>query len=102
MQLLIVLSIHSIVDDLAQSPTAMLTLKVLELCPSQKKSLLATLGAQDPSDDHLIIFLVNTSEHPPLPPSVAFQIPVQVHNAIISQCINNKDASTCVMSATVF
>ena len=63
---------YSIVDDLAQSPIAMSMLEVLQSCLSQKKSLLTALGIVDAFDDHLIVFLVDTSEHPPLPPSIAF------------------------------
>ena len=39
---------YSIVDDLAQTPTAMSALEVLKMCPTQQKSLLATLGAVAP------------------------------------------------------
>jgi len=77
-------------------------LEVLQLCPSQKKYLLTALGAVDPLEDHLIVFPVDASEHPPLPPSVAFQILVWVCNAIISRCIINEGASTYVMSATIW
>jgi len=63
---------YNIVDDLAQSLAAMSMLEVLQSCPYQKKSLLTTLSVIDPSDDHLIVFLVDTSEHSPLPSSVAF------------------------------
>ena len=63
---------YNIVDDLAQSPIAMSTLEVLLLLPSQNKALLTALGEVDPSDDRLIIFLVDTLENPPLPSSVAF------------------------------
>ena len=64
------------VDDLAQSHVAMSTLEVLQSCPSQNKSLLTALGAVYPSDDHLIVFPVDTLEHPPFPSSVSFQIPI--------------------------
>ena len=63
---------YSIVDELAKSPTAMSMLEVLQSCLSQKKALLTSLGAIDPFDDHLIVSLVDTLEHPPLPSSVAF------------------------------
>jgi len=67
---------YSIVDDLAQSPTAMLMLEFLQSFPSQKKSLLTALGTVYPSDNHFIIFLVDTLEHPPFSSSFTFQIPV--------------------------
>ena len=56
----------------------------------------------DPSDDCLIIFDVDRSEHLPLPSSVAFQIPVKIWNANVSRCIIDKGASTYVMSASVW
>ena len=49
-------------DDLAQMPTAMSVLKVLKMCPMQQKSLLATLGAVDPSDSKLITFDTENGE----------------------------------------
>ena len=47
---------YSVVDDLAESPAAMSMLEVLQTCPSQKKALLTTLGAIDPSNSHLMTF----------------------------------------------
>ena len=47
---------YIIMDDLSQTPTVMSTLEVLKTCPTQQKSLLATLGAVDPSDSKLITF----------------------------------------------
>jgi hypothetical protein len=41
---------YSLVDDLAQSLAAMSVLEVLQTCPMQRKSLLSTLGAVDPTD----------------------------------------------------
>jgi len=52
---------YSIVDDLAQSPAVMSMQEVLQSCPSQNKTLLTTLGVVDPSEDHLIVFSVDTS-----------------------------------------
>ena len=60
------------------------------------------MGIVDPSNDRLIVFDVDRSEHPPLPASVAFQIPVKIRNANISRCIIDEGASTCVMSASVW
>jgi len=92
---------YSIVDDLAQSPTAMSSLEVLQTCPSQRKALLSSLGFVDPSDDRMITFYIdNTTPH--LPPSVAFQILVTIKNVIVHRCIIDEGASTCVMSANVW
>lgn len=56
----------------------------------------------DPSDDRLIIFDVDWSEHPPHPASVAFQIPVKIQNANVSHCIIDEGTSPCVMFASVW
>jgi len=98
----IVAHTYSIVENLVQSLAAMSTLEVLQSCHSKKKALLNTLGAVHPYDDRLIFFLIDTSKHPPLLQSVAFQIPVTICNAIISRCIIDEGASTCVMSATIW
>jgi hypothetical protein len=68
---------YSLVDDLAQSPTAMLVLEVLQTCPTQWKSLLSTLGEVDPTDTRLITFDLDSGE-PHLPALIAFQIPVKI------------------------
>jgi len=93
---------NSIVDDLTQSPANMWMLEVLQLCPTQKKALLTTLGVVDPSDDHFIVFSIDTSEPPLFPSSIVFELPVRVHNALISHCIINEGTSTCVMSTIVW
>ena len=69
---------YSIVDDLAQSPAAISTLELLQSSPSQNKALLSDMGAIDPADDQLIVFYARQSDHPPLPTSVASQIPVKI------------------------
>ena len=69
---------YIIVDDLAQSPAAISTLELLQSCPSQKKALLFDVGIVDPADDQMIVFDATQSDHPPLPPSIAFQIPVKI------------------------
>ena len=47
---------YSIVEDLAQAPSAMSALEVLQSCPSQRKSLLSAIGGIDPADLDLITF----------------------------------------------
>ena len=39
---------YNIVEDLAQAPCAMSALEVLQHCPTQRKMLLASIGAFDP------------------------------------------------------
>ena len=53
---------YNIVDDLAQTPTVMCTLEVLKTCPMQRKALLSTLGAVDPSESKLITFDMENGE----------------------------------------
>ena len=47
---------YNIVEDLAQSPSTMSTLKVLQNCPSQKQALLSAIGGIDPTDSNLLVF----------------------------------------------
>jgi hypothetical protein len=92
---------YSLVDDLAQSPAAMLVLEVLQTCPTQWKSLLSTLGVVDPANTQLITFDLNSGE-PRLPAQIVFQIPVKIWNITIHRCIIDEGASTCIMSKSVW
>ncbi len=47
---------YNIVEDLAQSPSAMSTLEVLQNCPSQNQALLSAIGGIDPMDSNLVSF----------------------------------------------
>ena len=47
---------YSIVEDLAQAPSAMSVLEVLQSCPSQRKALLSAIGGIDPADSSLLTF----------------------------------------------
>lgn len=84
----------------------MSTLEVLQSCPSQKKALLNSLGAVGPSDDHFIVFPIDTSEHPLLPPSSSLSssqeklYEVYVH-ALITQVSKLVDLSSTNSSSTV-
>ena len=40
---------YSVVEDLAQTPCAMLSLEVLQSCPTQRDALLVALGSMDSS-----------------------------------------------------
>jgi hypothetical protein len=62
---------YSLVDDLAQSPTTMSVLDILQTCPTQRKSFLSTLGAVDPTNTRLITFDLDCGE-PRLHALVAF------------------------------
>ena len=41
---------------MAQSPSAMSMLEVLENCPSQKQALLSAIGGIDPTISNLVVF----------------------------------------------
>ena len=88
---------YSIVEDLAQAPSAMSTLEVLQTCPTQRKALLKAIGGIDLTDMNLIIF--DLEDHiPRLPPQLAFQIQVVFSDKNICRTIIDEGASTCVMS----
>lgn len=77
-------------------------LEVFYTCPSQWNTLFSSLGIVDPFDDHLIIFDVDNAKHPPIPSSIAFQIPISIKNAMVQQCIIDEGASTFVMAASIW
>jgi hypothetical protein len=62
---------YNIVEDLAQAPSTMSALEVLQTCPAQRKALLKAIGGIDPADTNLIVF--DLDDHiPRLPPQLAF------------------------------
>jgi hypothetical protein len=84
---------------MAQAPSAMSGLEVLQGCPIQWKALLKAIGGIDPTDMNLIIF--DLEDHiPRLPPQLTFQIQVIVFGKNICRTTIDKDASMCVMSIT--
>jgi hypothetical protein len=87
---------YNIVEYLAQAPSAMSSLEVLQSCPAQRKALLKDIGGIDPTDMNLIIF--DLEDHiPRLSPQLAFQIQVVVENKNICRTVIDEGASTCVM-----
>jgi hypothetical protein len=75
----------------------MSTLEVLQHCPSQRRMLLAAIGAFDPESSNSITFnLDNFTSR--LSHQLAFQVDVVVHNQQIHRTILDEGASTCVMS----
>jgi hypothetical protein len=87
---------YNIVEDLAQAPCAMSSLEVLQHCPSQRITLLATIGSFDPESSNNLTF--NLDDHQPrLSHQLAFQIDVVVHNQQVHRTILDEGASTCVM-----
>ena len=47
---------YNIIEDLAQSLSAMSTLEVLQNCPSQKQALFSAIGGIEPRDSNLVSF----------------------------------------------
>jgi hypothetical protein len=90
---------YNIVEDLAQAPSAMSALEVLQSCPIQRKALLKSIGGINPTDTNLIIF--DLEDHiPKLPPQLTFQIQFIVSNKKNCRTVIDEGASTCVMSIT--
>jgi hypothetical protein len=90
---------YNIVEDLAQAPSAMSSLEVLQSCPTQWKALLKSIDGIDPMDTNLIIF--DLEDHiPRLPPQLMFQIQVIVSEKNICRTVIDEGALTCVMSLT--
>jgi hypothetical protein len=70
---------YNIVEDLAQAPCAMSMLEVLQHYPSQRRNLLAAIGAVDPkSSNHIMFNLENYASR--LSHQISFQVDVVVHN----------------------
>ena len=84
-------------EDLAQVPSAMSALEVLQSFPAQRKALLSAIGAIDPTSENIISFDLELHV-PRLPPQLAFQIQVNVATKEIFRTIIDEGASTCIMS----
>jgi hypothetical protein len=85
------------VEDLAQAPSTMSALEVLQSFPAQRRALLKAIGGIDPTDTNLIVF--DLEYHiPRLPPQLAFQIQVVVSDKNICRTVIDEGASMCVMS----
>jgi hypothetical protein len=90
---------YNIVEDLAQAPSVMFALEVLQICPTQWKALLKAIDGIDPMVTNLIVF--DLEDHiPRLPPQLAFHIQVIVFDKNICRTIIDEGASMCVMSLT--
>lgn len=77
-------------------PLALSTLEVIQICPSQWKALLATIGGIDPYESNLICF--DLENHVlRLPHQIAFLIEVIINEKTIHRIIIDEGASTCIM-----
>jgi len=88
---------YNIVEDLAQTPSAMSALEVLQSYPSQRKSMLSAIGGIDPADLDLITFDLERHTQR-LPPQIAFLIQVIIDSKTIHHTVIDEGASTCIMS----
>ena len=88
---------YSIVEDLAQAPSAMSVLELLLSCLSQWKALLSAIGGLDPADTSLLVFDLENFV-PRLPHQIVLIIQVGINGLNIHRAIVEEGASTCVMS----
>jgi hypothetical protein len=89
------------VEYLSQTPCAMSALEVLKRCPSQRKSLLTTLGSTETCN--LGTIMLDTIDlKPRLPYHVEFQIvvayPMKTFTQNIFHMVFDEGALTCIMS----
>ena len=88
---------YNIIEDLAQSSSAMSTLEVPQNCPSQEQALLSAIGGIGPMDSNLVAF-DHKGYDPQLPAQLAFLIQVKALNKTVHRTIIDEGASTCLMS----
>lgn len=87
---------YKVIKDLAQAPSAMSALEVLQTCLKQWKALLFAIGGIDPIDSNLITFdLENHVPH--LPHQILFLIQVIIKGKMIHQTVIDEGASMCTM-----
>eukprot|EP00253_Pinus_taeda_P009362 PITA_09362 len=87
---------YNIVEDLAQSMSAMSTLELLQNCPSQKQAMLSAIGRIDPVDSNLVAFN-HKGYDPQLPTQLSFLVQVKALNKTIHRTIIYEGESTCIM-----
>ena len=80
---------YNIVEDLAQAPSAMSALEVLQTCSSQRKALRSAIRGIDPADSMLAIFDMDKCK-PPLSHQLAFQVHITlkgkgIHKNVIDE-----------------
>ena len=89
---------YSVVEDLAQTPCAMLALEVLQSCPAQRDVLSAALGSMDLSSLMAKFHLFDVKIR--LPYHVALSIDVIHGGKTIGREVVDEGDSTCVTSLT--
>ena len=88
---------YNIVEDLAQAPSVMSALEILQTCPAQRKAFLSAISGIDPQDFMLAIFDMEKSQTR-LSYQLTFQVQVVSKGRPIHHTVIDKGASTCVMS----
>jgi len=90
---------YNIIEDLAQVPSAMSALEVLQSFASQQKYLMLAIGGINPTDSNLIC--CDLDNHVlRLPHPISFLVQVIINENTIHRTIINEGASTCIMSTT--
>lgn len=89
---------YNIVEDLAQAPSAMSTLEVLQSFPSQRKALLSAIRGIDLANSSLLTFDLENFT-PRLPHQIALIIQVRINGLKIHRAVVDEGASTCIMSS---
>ena len=89
---------YSFIEDLAQAPSVMSALEVLQIFPSQQKALLSTIDGIDPTNSSLLTFDLENFT-PRLPHQIALVIQVGINGLNIHRAVVDEGASTCVMSS---
>ena len=69
---------ENVIEEIAQAPCSMFAMEVLQYCSAQRKELLSSTRAVDPSDAMLITLDLDQSTCR-IPSKVAFQIKVTSH-----------------------
>jgi hypothetical protein len=88
---------YSIIEYLEQVPCAMSTLKVIQHCTNQCRTLFSSIGETDPKESNLIMFNLDcfkerVSHH------LTFQIQSFISEHTIHHTVLDEGASSCVMS----
>jgi len=90
---------YNIVEDLAQAPSTMSIVKVLQNFRAQRKALLSSIGGIDPQDYILAIFNMEKCK-PCLSHELIFQVQVVSKSRPIHHTFIDKGALTCIIPTT--
>jgi hypothetical protein len=88
---------YNIIEYLVQSTLCYVNPRSSTNCPSQRRTLLSSIGAMDPEESNLITFNLDYFKER-LSHHLAFQIQILVGGKNIHHTILDEGASTCVMS----